>query len=186
MNLSEITQKQKIIAGAVGFIFFVTAIVGIYFGFIKKDTPKPTPTPTPTKAVTNSPVTNSPATKSPATLSPAEAKAKDLEFVIIKGFTEFGEPFEFWKNNSDSTREKDKLISDNEGCFSSVTLGGISGRKINITEVTLPSDVRAKAWVKGGEGSEKVCGFNWKADIKPSETKKFLFGDNVKLKFMKA
>ena len=93
-------------------------------------------------------------------------------------------------------REKDALITDNEGCWTflnvypntylMMVLGGnqmaeLENKKkqIFITKVTLPSDVRAKAWGKPFSAKvrdDNVCNFTWKADIKPGQTIDFNVG----------
>lgn len=143
MNLSEITQKQKIIAGAVvGFIFFVAAIVGIYFGFIKKDTPKPTPTIKP-------PSTNNSSVD-------ATAKAKDLGPIIIKG-----------AKGALTITDTNKLIKNDLdgkapiGCWTvsqpdvpwqtrvQFIDGVFDNQKSVIESITLPAHIKAKAFTKG-------------------------------------
>jgi hypothetical protein len=216
------TQTQKIIAGVVGFLFLVLAIVGLYFAFIKP-TPKPTPRATPKatlkptntlttsttpsaatpSAATPSDATPSAATPSAATPSPAtpEAEAaalvqaqKDLEPVLIEGKNPVkigsGLPYTY---RADDKEKKDKLITQNGGCWSFLDLRpgdfkidgtGLAfdesmrnfGRRIFITSVTLPSDIKAEAWGLQGErdaGGKRVCNYVWKANIDPGETKTF-------------
>jgi len=57
MKFSEMTKRQKIFAGSAT-IFFALVIlgIGIYFTFIKKDTPKPTPKPKPRPKLTPYPI----------------------------------------------------------------------------------------------------------------------------------
>ena len=229
------TQTQKIIAGVVGFLFLVLAIVGLYFAFIKP-TPKPTPRATPKPSTANPTTTLSAEAKAKAEAdakaeAEAEAKAKakaeaeaeadakadakaeadaiakaeadaailvqaqkDLEPVLIEGKNPVkigsGLPYTY---RADDKEKKDKLITKNGGCWSFLDLRpgdfkiddtGLAfdesmrnfGRRIFITSVTLPSDIKAEAWGLQGErdaGGKRVCNYVWKANIDPGETKTF-------------
>ena len=197
------TQKQKIIAGVVGFLFLVLAIVGLYFAFIKptpkptpRATPKPTPkaTPKPTNTLTTSTTpsadTPSDATPSPATPSPATpSPAIDSEFVIINGIrTSNREPVDFRVNNSPSIRSKDNLIT--KGCWSFASqFPGRGFEDVFITDITLPKDLRAEAFGKVYDtsvGETSDCNLLWLGDIEPGETKKFTQNSIKVLKFTTA
>jgi len=170
MNLSQITQKQKIIAGAVGFIFFVAAIVGIYFGFIKKDTPKPTSKPTskPTPTIKPPSTTNSSVDATAKAKADADAKAKDLGPIIIKG-----------AKGALTITDTNKLIKNDLdgkapiGCWTvsqpdvpwetrvQFIDGVFENQKSVIESITLPAHIKAKAFTKGD-----FCGSgNFVADI---------------------
>jgi len=61
MNLSQLTRTQKIIVGVLGFLLLIAAILGIYFGFIKKDTTNKKPS-TPTNKKPSTPTPSTPTT----------------------------------------------------------------------------------------------------------------------------
>ena len=106
MNLSQLTQKQKIIAVGLGFSLLVAAIFGIYFGFIKKDTPKTTPKPktTPTPTPTPTPSSNA------ANSLPKSDKIKELEQIYEDAKTNY----DVAQKTYDDAVEKYKDTPDND------------------------------------------------------------------------
>ena len=146
----------------------------------------------------------------------AAAKVKDLEPILIEGRSIANtELLEYSAKNDNSLREKDTLITTNEGCWTfldvepnSFKLGFISDMSelitnpykiVYITKVKLPSDVRAEAWGAPYNANRGVCRdkHTLKTSIEPGATMTFdvpspslgsNYGNNYVygLKFMKA
>ena len=166
MIFNQMNRKQKIIAvSTVAFLFSVLVFGVIYFVFIK-------PIP---KGVT---------------LSPDQVKAKKLETIFIKGtYKHLGEPVELELDNVNSTTSRDSfinnIINNKEGCFSFPENPYFQGKPIFITEVRLPSDIRATAWGKQVDQAGP-CKFIKKEDIKPGGKAQFGSDTVYGLKFTRA
>jgi hypothetical protein len=172
-NLSPLQIGITVIVG----IVFVGLIGGLIYISLKKDPPKP--------LVNNVVPTSTPSgVTGVTTLSPDEVKAKNLEPIFIKGaYTHLGTPFILNLNNFDSTPSRDtfinNIINNKEGCFS---FPNFEGKPVFITEVLLPSDIRAKAW---GQQVDQAgpCKFIMKKDIEPLVKTEFSADTVYGLKF---
>ena len=101
MKWSEITRRQKIIAGSVsvGVVVVVAAIV-VYFVFIKKDTPKPT----------QSPVTRNPTLTTTLTTTPTNSLLKSDKIKELEQIYKDAE-----KNSNAASKNYDDAVKKNEG-----------------------------------------------------------------------
>jgi hypothetical protein len=196
----ELTRKQKIGFGfgAAG-VLVVTAIVVIYFVFFnKKDTPKPTPKPTSKSTSTPTSTSTSKPTSTP-TSTPTQTNTQisnNIKSIYIKGIKlKNNEIVEYKETFHDSTEYetfKNQLFTKDDGCWSFFSHFKYPDAFIDecyITEVTLPSDIKAIAsgspLVLGGPTG--LCDYTMKTLVEAGKTTNFTIDDKIlRLKFMKA
>ena len=148
MNLSQMTKRQKIIAGVVGFLLLVLAIVGLYFAF-KKPTPKPTNTSTPETTNTSTPETTN--TSTPKTTNTSSTTTVDSNPIVIVGTSgkilTLTDKAKFVNSNGADQSQKGcwSLDTDNEWKDKLKYFGNC-----RVKSITLPSDIKATAYTSSG------------------------------------
>ena len=153
MNLSQMTKRQKIIAGSVGSLFLVLVIVGLYFAF-KKPTPKLTNTSTP--ETTNTSTTTTTVDSNPIVIVGTNG-----------GTVTLTDKAKFVNSHGEDQSQKGcwSLNTDKEWQSKLKNLLGYC----KVKSITLPSDIKATAYTSSGRWTN-LCSQDFVANLDAGKT----------------